>query len=83
MPKVTMIGKITCQDGKGDEMEAVLAHDLGHFKRRHVLKQLLLSSLLALLGLALLGWLAQQAWFYQGFGVTRAGDATETMSGSA
>ena len=62
-----------------DEMEAVLAHELGHFKRRHVFKQLLLSSLLALLGLALLGWLAQQAWFYQGFGVTRAGDATALL----
>lgn len=54
------------------EVEAVLAHELGHFKRRHVIKGLILSAVLALGGLALLGWLAQQAWFYQGLGVTQA-----------
>jgi len=52
-----------------NEMEAVLAHELGHFKRRHVLKQLLLSTALSLLGFALLGWLAGQSWFYQSLGV--------------
>jgi STE24 endopeptidase len=57
------------------EMEAVLAHELGHFKRRHVLKQLLLSGVFALAGLALLGWLAQQSWFYQGLGVTQHSNA--------
>jgi STE24 endopeptidase len=54
-----------------EEIEAVLAHELGHFKRRHVLKHLLLSAALALGGLALLGWLAQQSWFYAGLGVGR------------
>ncbi len=51
------------------ELEAVLAHELGHFKRRHVLKRLLSMALLSLLGLALLGWLMQQPWFYAGLGV--------------
>ncbi len=55
-----------------DEVEAVLAHELGHFKRRHIVKMLVLSSLLALAGLALLGWLSQQGWFYSGLGVERA-----------
>ena len=55
-----------------DEVEAVLAHELGHFKRRHIFKGLLLSELMALLGLALLGWLSQQGWFYAALGVDRA-----------
>jgi len=58
-----------------DEVEAVLAHELGHFKRRHIVKMLLLSSGLSLLGLALLGWLSQQSWFYSGLGVERASPA--------
>jgi STE24 endopeptidase len=55
-----------------DEVEAVLAHELGHFKRRHVAKRLALSSMMAMLGLGLLGWLSQQDWFYSGLGVGRA-----------
>ncbi len=54
------------------EVEAVLAHELGHFRRRHVQKRLLIMALMSLLGLALLGWLATQGWFYHGLGVTRA-----------
>lgn len=62
----------TLLDGlDGDEVEAVLAHELGHFKRRHVLKMLAVSALMSLFGLALLGWLSQQAWFYSGLGVER------------
>jgi STE24 endopeptidase len=53
------------------EIEAVLAHELGHFKRRHVLKRLVLSFALSLAALALLGWLAQAPWFYHGLGVTQ------------
>ncbi|MBI3560812.1 MAG: M48 family metallopeptidase [Gammaproteobacteria bacterium] len=52
-----------------EEIEAVLAHELGHFKHRHVQKSLLVSALLMLGGFALLGWLAQQPWFYTGLGV--------------
>ncbi len=52
------------------EMEAVLAHELGHFKHHHILKRLAISFSISLAGFALLGWLAQQAWFYTGLGVT-------------
>jgi STE24 endopeptidase len=67
----------TLLDGLDDEeVEAVLAHELGHFKRRHIVKMLMLSALLALAGLALLGWLSQQPWFYQDLGVSRPSSAT-------
>ena len=66
----------TLLDGlEADEVEAVLAHELGHFKRRHVVKMLAISALMSLLGLALLGWLAGQQWFYAGLGVARPGNA--------
>jgi len=51
------------------EMGAVLAHELGHFKHKHIVKMMVTSWLTSLLGLALLGWLAQQVWFYTGLGV--------------
>jgi STE24 endopeptidase len=51
------------------EMEAVLAHELGHFKHKHVLKRMLSMFGLSLLALALLGWLSSQPWFYAGLGV--------------
>nr|WP_310626737.1 M48 family metallopeptidase [Limnohabitans sp.] len=53
----------------GDEMEAVLAHELGHFKHRHILKMMLTSFATSLVGLALLGWVSQKIWFYTGLGV--------------
>ncbi len=52
-----------------DEIEAVLAHELGHFKKKHILKRLLMQMGLSLAGFALLGWLSTQLWFYQGLGV--------------
>ncbi|HET7921211.1 MAG TPA: M48 family metallopeptidase [Gammaproteobacteria bacterium] len=55
-----------------DEIEAVLAHELGHFRLHHVLQRLLVTALLSLAGLALLGWLASNAWFYSGLGVAQA-----------
>ena len=51
------------------EVEAVLAHELGHFKLRHVPKRIAVIFALSLAALALLGWLAQQQWFYSGLGV--------------
>jgi STE24 endopeptidase len=51
------------------EMEAVLAHELGHFKRRHIIKRTISGFAISLLGFALLGWLSQQGWFYAGLGV--------------
>ena len=53
----------------GDEVEAVLAHELGHFKHKHIAKRMVLMFALSLAGFALLGWLSQQAWFYSGLGV--------------
>ena len=52
------------------EVDAVLAHELGHFKHRHIIKRIVSLFALSLAGFALLGWLAQQAWFYAGLGVT-------------
>ena len=53
-----------------DEIEAVLAHELGHFKRNHVKKLTLLQFVILFVGFAILGWLSNQSWFYQGLGVT-------------
>lgn len=55
-----------------DEIEAVLAHELGHFKHKHVIKRIVMMFGLSLAGLALLGYLMQQDWFYQGLGVSQA-----------
>ena len=51
------------------EVEAVLAHELGHFKHKHIIKRLVTMFASSLLGFALLGWLAGQTWFYMGLGV--------------
>jgi STE24 endopeptidase len=51
------------------EVDAVLAHELGHFKHKHVLKRILAMFSMSLLGLALLGWLATKVWFFTGLGV--------------
>lgn len=53
-----------------EEIEAVLAHELGHFKHHHVIKRIAMMFFVSFLGLALLGWLTNQAWFYNGLGVT-------------
>lgn len=52
------------------EVEAVLAHELGHFKHKHIIKRIAGLFAFSLAGLALLGWLSNQAWFYAGLGVT-------------
>ena len=51
------------------EVEAVLAHELGHFKHKHVTKRMVAIFGMSLAGLALLGWLAGQSAFYAGLGV--------------
>ncbi len=53
-----------------DEVEAVLAHELGHFTHRHIIKRMVASFAISLAGLWLLGWLSRQPWFYQGLGAT-------------
>ncbi|MFZ4478620.1 MAG: M48 family metallopeptidase [Rhodoferax sp.] len=51
------------------EVDAVLAHELGHFKHKHIIKRIVSMFGLSLLGFALLGWLAARVWFYDGLGV--------------
>lgn len=52
------------------EVEAVLAHELGHFKLKHVIKGIIQSFIITLGFLWLLGWLLDKPWFYEGIGVT-------------
>lgn len=61
------------------ETEAVLAHELGHFKCRHVLQRLAWMFTLALGLLWLLGQIMQQAWFFQGLGVSSSGAAVALL----
>ncbi|MCX7220562.1 MAG: M48 family metallopeptidase, partial [Burkholderiales bacterium] len=51
------------------EIEAVLAHELGHFKLKHIVKRICVMFIISLGFLALLGYLKQQVWFYTGLGV--------------
>ena len=51
------------------EVDAVLAHELGHFSHRHITKRIAVLFALSLAGLTLLGFLAGQEWFYTGLGV--------------
>ncbi|MFC3685180.1 M48 family metallopeptidase [Hydrogenophaga luteola] len=57
------------------EIDAVLAHELGHYKRRHILQRTVLMFALSLVGFAVLGWVSRQAWFYTGLGVVPSLDA--------
>jgi STE24 endopeptidase len=50
------------------ELAAVLAHEIGHYKKRHITKMLLCSALVSLAGFYALAWLAGQGWFYRAFG---------------
>lgn len=59
-----------------EQIEAVLAHELGHFKHRHIVKRIALMSVLTLAMLAALAWLKQAAWFHTGLGVAAPTDAT-------
>jgi STE24 endopeptidase len=54
------------------EVEAVLAHELGHFRHRHVAKRIAAMFAISLAAFALLGWLKTQSWFYLGLGVEPA-----------
>ncbi|HWP13917.1 MAG TPA: M48 family metallopeptidase [Ramlibacter sp.] len=51
------------------EVDAVLAHELGHFKHKHIIKRIVGLFALSLAGFALLGWCSTHAWFYTGLGV--------------
>jgi STE24 endopeptidase len=54
-----------------DEIESVLAHELGHFKRNHVKKRLLFMAVYSLVALFVLAWLMPQPWFYGALGVAQ------------
>lgn len=58
-----------------DQIEAVLAHELGHFRRKHVIKNMGVMALLSLIGLAILGWASAESWFYTGLGVDTQSNA--------
>ncbi len=51
-----------------EELEAVLAHEIGHHRRRHIPQRLAWGAVVSLAGFALIGWLALQAWFLAAFG---------------
>lgn len=63
----------------GDEIEAVLAHELGHFKRRHIVKRMVWLFCASLIGLWILAYLMQASWFYTGLGVTTQSAATALL----
>lgn len=50
------------------ELEAVLAHEIGHYKKKHIPKMLMISAMSSLLGFFIVAWLARQDWFYRAFG---------------
>ncbi|HIP80859.1 MAG TPA: M48 family peptidase [Leucothrix mucor] len=54
------------------QVEAVLAHELGHFKRKHVLKGMIVSITMTFIGFAVLAWLMKQDWFYSALGIQQS-----------
>jgi STE24 endopeptidase len=63
----TLIGELSY-----DEIEAVLAHELGHFKCNHIKKRIFVLGTVFLIGLGILGWLINEPWFYNGLGVEQS-----------
>ena len=53
-----------------DQLEAVLAHELGHFKKKHIVKGMLISIATSFVALAVLAWIMQKDWFYTALGVS-------------
>ncbi len=60
-----------------DEIEAVIAHELGHFRHRHVWFGLAQGAVVTFLGLAAFGWLVKQPWLLPSFGVDGGGDGVK------
>jgi STE24 endopeptidase len=61
------------------QVESVLAHELAHFKLRHIPQRLVVGATMSLAGFALLGWLSRQEWFYSALGVPTASDAAALL----
>ncbi len=62
-----------------EEIEAVIAHELGHFRHKHVLYGLAQGALILFIGLAAFGWLCQQPWLLPAFGIGFADDALTAL----
>ena len=67
--RVVFFDTLLARLGAG-EVEAVLAHELGHFKLNHIRKRMVVTAALSLAFFALLGWLSVRSWFFTGLGVT-------------
>ena len=61
------------------QIESVLAHELAHFKLRHIPQRLVVGAIMSLAGFGLLGWLAGQDWFYAALGVPVSSDAAALL----
>jgi STE24 endopeptidase len=70
----TLLARLTAA-----QVESVLAHELAHFRLRHVPQRLVVGALLSLAGFALLGWLSRHDWFYLALGVPEPSDAAALL----
>jgi STE24 endopeptidase len=70
MRKIVLFDTLVSQLSE-EELEAVLAHEIGHYKRRHIIKLLTFSIVGMLVAFAVIAWLAQREWFGAGFGFTQ------------
>jgi STE24 endopeptidase len=61
------------------QVEAVLAHELAHFKLKHIPQRIVVGALMTFAGFALLGWLARQDWFYTALGVDTPGNSAALL----
>ena len=61
------------------QVEAVLAHELAHFKLKHIPQRILVGATMTFGGFALLGWLANHGWFYSALGVDQAGNSSALL----
>ncbi|MDO9169814.1 MAG: M48 family metallopeptidase [Methylobacter sp.] len=62
-----------------EELEAILAHELGHFKCKHTIKMMVATAIMSLISFAILGWLINQPWFYNGLGVAQPSHAAALL----
>lgn len=62
-----------------EELEAILAHELGHFKCKHTIKMMVATAIMSLISFAILGWLIDQPWFYNGLGVAQPSNAAALL----
>jgi STE24 endopeptidase len=68
-----------CEMLSNEQLEAVLAHEIGHFRHRHILTRLLVGAIQGLAILALFAWIKNAPWFQSGLGVTDGSNATALL----